>query len=79
MVRIVLSRKLGELRWNQAMLARVTGIRPATISAWFNEDLERISLEHLSLICEALECEVGDILELDTRQYSLLKAKTKKV
>ena len=31
MIRVLLSRKLGELRWTQADLARKTGIRPNTI------------------------------------------------
>ena len=32
MIRILLSRKLGELRWTQADLGRKTGIRPNTIN-----------------------------------------------
>ena len=43
MIKIVLSRKLGELRRNQADLARATGIRPTTISELYNEIAERIS------------------------------------
>ena len=62
MVRILLSRKLGEKRWTQADLARATGIRPSTISDYYNEDTDRISLEHFDLICEALECELEEIL-----------------
>lgn len=41
MIRIYLSRKLGELRWTQADLARATGIRPATISSMYNEFIDR--------------------------------------
>ena len=62
MIRILLSRKLGELRWTQADLANATGIRPATISTLYNEFSERVNLEHLALICEALECDLTDIL-----------------
>lgn len=62
MIRILLSRKLGELRWTQADLARKTGIRPTTINEMYHEIAERISLEHLDLICETLDCELGDIL-----------------
>lgn len=62
MIRILLSRKLGELRWTQADLAKATGIRPATISNMYNEFIERVNLEHLALICEALECDLTDIL-----------------
>ena len=56
MIKILLSRKLGELRWTQADLARKTGIRPSTISEMYHELIERVNLEHLDLICEALDC-----------------------
>lgn len=62
MIRILLSRKLGELRWTQADLARKTGIRPTTINEMYHEIAERISLEHLDLICEALDCELEEII-----------------
>ena len=62
MIRFFLSRKLGELRWTQADLARVTGIRPSTINEYYHELAERINLEHLDLICEALECDITDII-----------------
>ena len=55
MIRILLSRKLGEIRWTQAELARVTGIRPTTINELYHELAERVNLEHLDLICEALQ------------------------
>lgn len=61
-IRILLSRKLGELRWTQADLARKTGIRPNTINDYYNELSERINLEHFDRICEALNCELSDIL-----------------
>jgi len=62
MIRILLSRKLGELRWTQADLARKTGIRPSTINDLYNELAERVNLEHLDLICEALDCDLSEIL-----------------
>ena len=61
-IRITLSTRLGELRWSQADLSRATGIRSTTISEIYNELIERVNLEHLDLICEALECDVSDIL-----------------
>lgn len=61
MIRIYLSRKLGELRWTQADLARATGIRPTTINDLYHEMAERVNLDHLDLICEALGCELEEI------------------
>lgn len=63
MIKIHLSRILGEKRWSQAQLSRLTGIRPSTINDIYNEFVERINLEHLSRICAVLDCEVSDILE----------------
>lgn len=62
MIRILLSTRLGERRWTQAKLARMTGIRPSTINDLYNEMAERVSLEHLDLICEALDCELSDLI-----------------
>lgn len=62
MIKILLSKKLGEMRLTQADLARATGIRPNTINELYHELAERVSLEHLDLICEALECELDELI-----------------
>lgn len=62
MIRILLSTKLGELRWTQADLARATGIRPNTINELYHELVDRVNLEHLDLICEALDCKLDDLI-----------------
>ena len=63
MIKIRLSRLLGEKRWSQAQLSRLTGIRPNTISDLYNEFTERISLDQLNQICKILECDIADLLE----------------
>lgn len=68
MIRILLSARLGERRWTQARLAQETGIRAATINEMYHEMTDNISLEKLDRICRALNCEVGDILVLETEQ-----------
>ena len=62
MIRILLSTRLGELRWTQADLARKTGIRPNTISDLYHEIADRVSLEQLDRICEALNCDLTDLI-----------------
>lgn len=62
MIRIYLSRKLGELRLTQADPARITGIRPSTINDIYHELAERINIEHLDLICEALDCDLSELI-----------------
>lgn len=71
-IRILLSRKLGELRWTQADLARKTGIRPATINEMYHELNDRVNLEYLDLICEALHCDLWDILDYSPNSQSHL-------
>lgn len=62
MIRILLSSRLGDRRWTQADLARKTGIRPTTINELYHEITERINLEHLDLICEALDCSLDELI-----------------
>lgn len=63
MIKIHLSRILGEKRWTQADLARKTGVRPSTIGAYYHELTERINLEHFDLFCKVLGCDITDLLE----------------
>lgn len=68
MIRIKLSRILGEKRWTQSELARKTGIRPNTINLMYHDIAERISLEQLDKICEVLQCSITDILEMEKEE-----------
>lgn len=64
MVKIYLSRLLGERRLAQSDLAKKTGIRPNTINDLYHELSEHINLNHLELICEALNCSLTDLIEI---------------
>lgn len=70
MIRILLSSRLGDLKMSQADLARMTGIRPSTINELYHEIAERISIEHIDLICEALECELEELIVRVPGQHS---------
>ncbi len=63
MIRIHLSRLLGERRMTQTELSQKTGIRIATINELYHEAAERVNLEHLDKICAALGCELGELIE----------------
>lgn len=63
MIRIRLSRILGERRWSQAKLAKITGIQPSKICYIYNESVERVKLGDLDKICNALGCDLFDLLE----------------
>lgn len=73
MIRILLSTRLGERRWTQADLARMTNIRPSTINDLYHEMAERVNLEHLDRICDALDCELGDIIQRVPNTESRIK------
>ena len=59
MIKIHLSKLLGERRITQAELANKTNIRPATINEMYHELIERINLEHLNSICKVLDIVAG--------------------
>lgn len=76
MIRILLSTRLGEKRWTQADLARATGIRPSTINDYYHELAYRVNLEHLDLICEALGCELDELIVRVPNSKPRVKSRT---
>ena len=63
MIKIHLSKLLGERRMSQRELSKLTGIRYPTINEMYHELLPKISFEHMDKICEALNCKSGDLFE----------------
>lgn len=64
MVKIHLSRLLGERRMSQKTLSDLTGIRPNTISEWYNEITVNLKVDHIDRICEVLECSLDELIEV---------------
>lgn len=64
MVRIHLSKLLGEKRMTQKKLAELTGIRPNTINEWYNEITVSLKVEHIDRICEVLGCSIEELIEV---------------
>ncbi|MCB6569457.1 helix-turn-helix transcriptional regulator [Eubacterium limosum] len=62
MIKNRLSAILGEKRITQKELSEMTGIRPNTINDMYHEMAERVSLDHLSRICEVLDIELSELL-----------------
>ena len=63
MVRIHLSKLLGERRMTQKRLSELTGIRPNAINEWYHEITVSLKVEHIDRICEVLGCSVGELIE----------------
>lgn len=76
MIRILLSIVLGKRRWTQADLARATGIRPSTINDLYHEIADRVNLEHLDLICEALGCKLDELIVREPNSEPRTKTRT---
>ena len=70
-IRIRLSRLLGELHLTQADLADMADMREGTLSEYVREITDRVSLVYIARICEALECELADVLELESSEEAL--------
>ena len=64
MIKIHLSKLLGERRISQLELASRIGIREETINEMYWEFAERINLEHIDLICNTLVCRIEDFMEV---------------
>ncbi|MGG4156888.1 MULTISPECIES: helix-turn-helix domain-containing protein [Bacteria] len=61
MIKINISEWLGKKKMTQKELATITGIRPATISAFYHETVKRIEIDQMDALCEAFDCEPGDL------------------
>jgi putative transcriptional regulator len=64
MIKVHLSRLLGERKKKQSELARDTGIRPNTVSDLYNENATAISFVNIEAICRELKCGITDLLEI---------------
>lgn len=63
MVKIIMHKRMGELKISQAELARKTGIRRNTINEMYHNLSKRLSVDNLNVICKSLNCSISDVLE----------------
>lgn len=63
MIKIYLSKLLGEKRITQSALTKATGIRPGTINLLYHEYAKRLNVEDLNKICSYLDCKLSDLIE----------------
>lgn len=63
MIKMNLHMKMAEIKISQRELSEVTGIRQATLSAYYNDSFKMIPKEHLDILCSFFKCTVGDLIE----------------
>ena len=63
MIKIKLSDMLGKNKMTQKALSELTGIRPATISKMYYEEIKRIEINQINSICKVFDCSVADLFE----------------
>lgn len=63
-LKINVSELMGKRKITQNKLSKLTGIRPATISAYYYETVKRMETEHVVKLCEVLECTPADLFGL---------------
>ena len=81
MIRLRLADMLEKRRRTAYWLAQQTGIRYASIWQMQNGDTARLHIDTLDRICEALECQPGDLLvrvERSKTRGTLSRKKAKK-
>ncbi|AVM24332.1 helix-turn-helix domain-containing protein [Bacillus pumilus] len=64
MIKVHLSRIMGDRRVNIAELSRITGLHRNGITRLYHEETDGIKFDTLEKICNALDCEIDDLLEI---------------
>ena len=63
MIKFGLKVMLAKRDMTQKELAKITGIRPPTISAIANGQVKQFPIDALNKICSVLDCQPADIME----------------
>ena len=63
MIKVHLSRIMGEKRLKIADVARMTGLHRNAIARLYNEESGGIQWDTLERLCKALDCSVADLIE----------------
>lgn len=63
LIKIKVSDMLGKHKMSRRKLSDLTGIRPNTIGAFYNETIQRIDVDSLDKICKVFNCKIEEIIE----------------
>jgi len=71
MIKVHLSRLLGEKRMKISELAEKTGLHRNGLSRLYNEETDGIKFDTLEKICKALNCDISDLIEIVDEEKAL--------
>jgi len=63
LINIKVAELMGRHKLTKKALAEKTGIRPNTVSALWLGTVKRIEVGQMDKLCEALDCQPGDLFE----------------
>lgn len=64
MIKVHLSRIMGEKKLNIADVARMTGLHRNSITKLYYEKIDGIKFDTVEKLCRALGCDIKDLLEI---------------
>lgn len=59
---------LAKRKLNISQVAELTGLSRNTISALYHETAKGIQFQTLELLCSYLDCEIGDLFEIEKEE-----------
>lgn len=62
MVELQLHVLMAKKRVSQIDLSKATGIRQATISAYYNDTAKHIVKEHIDIFCKFFDCTIDELI-----------------
>ncbi|MBP1988667.1 helix-turn-helix domain-containing protein [Paenibacillus eucommiae] len=64
-IRVKLRQLLEQKRISQRELARMTGLRASTVNHLCSNNVDRVYLETLELVCKTLNISIDKLIEID--------------
>lgn len=64
MIKVHLSRIMGEKKLKISDVAELTGLHRNGITRLYKEETDGIKFETLEKLCTSLDCEIGELLEI---------------
>lgn len=54
---------MGKNKMSRKDVSELTGIRPNTVSALYDETIQRLDKDMINKLCKAFKCTISDLLE----------------